>query len=318
MVQTLAEKPISDDLLQTSSAIQLVSEWITTSEFAALAGIEERTARAAAEACLNGRTWKSTAMKVRREGKSLRIYGPSLPEYLGDSWHKAYREGTRVKPPATFTLPAPATYSEKAVNAYRWQQWRLGLIAPALMAPKYSEDRGRALRDLVGTDLTKPNGKICRLSLAVLQDWVKKFEAEGEQALSPKAREEKDPRALVNRRWDRECPFPPERKAEIAQEIMGYVRSIWAEGAPGWSRVNQLASVKLFSLCREAGWNEATPQNCQLGRSFVEKAREYRLVAIKEKNAKLFADRYIPHIHRTRKDLKPGDDVVADVLSVVT
>lgn len=313
MSQTLPERQTGPDLLPTVCAIQLVSEWITTSQFAALAGIEERTARDAAAACLNGKTWKSTAMEVRREGRLLMIHGPSLPEYLRDIWHKAYEEGTRVKPPSTFTLPSPATYSEKVVNSYRWQQWRLHLIAPVLRAPKYSEERGKALRALVGKEFIKPNGKICRPSLATLQDWVKKVEEDGEQALARKAREEKEPRALVNRRWDRESPFPPERKAEIAQEIMVHVRSLWAEGAPGWNRVNQLASVKLFSLCRAAGWNEATPQNCQLGRSFVEKAREYRLIAIKEKNAKLYADRYVQYTHRTRKGMKPGDEVVADV-----
>ncbi len=313
MNQTLAERPTRSPLLATECVIQLVSEWITSGQLAALAGIDERSARRAAVICLNGKTWKSAAMEIRREGRALLIYAPSLPEDLRAIWHKAYCEGTRVKPPSTFTLPSPATYGEKLVESYRWQQWRLDLIAPALREPKYSEERGKALRALAGKEFTKPNGKICRPSLATLQAWVKRVEADGEQALARKAREEKEPRALVNRRWDRESPFPPEKKAEIAEEAMIYVRSLWAEGAPGWPRVNQLASVKLASLCRAAGWNEATPENCQLGRSFVEKWREYSLIAIKEKNAKLFADRYVQHIHRTRKDLNPGDDVIADV-----
>lgn len=299
--------------LESNGDKQLLFEWITTGQLAALAGIDERTARTAAADCLAGKTWKSTAMKVIREGKPLMIYGPSLPEYLRDIWHKAYEEGTRVKAPAAVALPSPATYSEKVVESYRWQQWRLDLIAPALKEPKYSEERGNALGALVGKQFTKPNGRIFCPSLATLQGWVKRFEEVGEQALTRKARKEQDPRVLVNRRWDKESPFPPEQKAEIAEEIGLEVRSLWASKAPGWARVNQLASVKLFSLCRDAGWNEATPENCQLGRSFVEKWREFGLIAIKETNAKLFSDRYVPHIHRTRKDLKPGDDVVADV-----
>lgn len=299
--------------LESSSVKQVISEWITTRQLAALAGIDERTARSVAAASLCGKAWKGAAMQVRREGKPLLIYAPSLPEDLRAIWHKSYEEGTRVKSPATLPLPSPAAYSKKLVESYLWQQWRLDLIAPALIEPKYSEDRGKALRALAGKEFTKPNGTTCRPSLATLHGWVKRFEEAGEQALARKERDEKAPRVLVNRRWDRECPLPHKKKAELSDEIALYVRSLWANGAPGWARVNQLASVKLFNLSRSAGWNEATPDNCQLGRPFVDKSSAAKLVAIKEKNAKLFYDRFVQHIHRTRKNLNPGDDVVADV-----
>lgn len=313
MSQVLSVKPakFTDDA--AFCITKELSEWITTSQLGTIAGIDRRNATAAATRCLNGKEWQGTVMTVRAEGRRLMVYAPSLPEKLRNIWHKSYTEATRVKSPSPVTLPSPKTYNEKAVVGYRWQQWRLGVIAPALMMPKYSEERGSALRAIVRRELIKPNGKTCRLSMATLQAWVQKYEAAGERSLAPKARDESAPRVLINRRWDRESPFPSDEKAEIAGELLVHVQSLWAGGAPGWPRVNQLGSVKLLHRCLEAGWKEATLEICQLGRPFVEKAREYSLVAIQEGNAKLFVDKFAPRIHRTRKGYKPGDIVIGDV-----
>jgi hypothetical protein len=52
---------------------------------------------------------------------------------------------------------------------------------------------------------------------------------------------------------------------------------------------------------------------CIVSRRFIEQQRKSGLIAISDKDAKYFFDRYIPRIRRSRGDLKPMEVVVGDV-----
>lgn len=290
-----------------------VSEWISTASFRELSGLSERTARRVLVACYSGGTWNNTALEVRYEGKALQVYGPSLPADLRDIWHKRYNAATAVQKPAPVTIPSPTKYSATIGDDYALLCWKLELIAAASQYPKGSRARGQALTDAANREHTKPDGKACTVGLSTLQAWLKTFEEEGEQGLHRKTRQESAPRVYISRDWDKACPLELTKKAEIAAHMSQHVASLWKEGAPGWPRVNQLAAPELLDTCRAAGWQDATLENCTPGRAFVEKMRSYSLVAIKEKNAKLFYDKYTPRIQRHRDGYKPGDIVIGDV-----
>lgn len=289
-------------------------EWMDTQELADLAGIHVRKARGAAANCYNGGTWRGVCLEVRYEGRSLMIHGPSLPHDLRDIWHERYKSSQETQKPEPVTLDSPDEHSTRVAENYALARWKLNLIAPALQLPKYSKGRGNAIKAIVGREFTQPNGKPFTPAISTLQAWLKAFEEGGEQALNRKEREKEDgPRVLISRDWDKNCPLSDEKKAEIAAHMCEHVKSLWGKGAPGWRRINQLASIELFEQCRAAGWKEAKLKDCEPGRSFVERFREWVLVAIKERNAKLFFDKHTPRIQRTRKGYKPGDIVIGDV-----
>lgn len=290
-----------------------VSEWIPTTEFAELSGLSERQARRTLVSCHSGGTWNGNALEVRYEGKALQVYATSLPPYLRDIWHTRYKIAAAVQKPEQLTLPSPDCYSRRIAEDYALERWKLELLAPALQHPRCSRERGAALRDAASREITKPNGKVWKPSISTLSGWIKRLEEGAEKALRRKARKENSPRVLISRAWDKVCPLAVEQKAGIAERMITHVKSLWANGAPGWKRVNQLASVELLEQCRAAGWAGASLDQCQPGRPFVEKFREFSLVALKEKNAKRFFDTQTPRIQRHRNGYKPGDIVIGDV-----
>lgn len=290
-----------------------VTEWIPTKTLSTLAGISERAARAAIVSCLSGGEWRGTQLQGRYEGKALQVFGPSLPADLRDIWRERYNATNTVQKPARITIPSPTKYSATIGDDYALLCWKIELLAAASQYPKGSRARGQALSEAASREHTKPDGKRCAIGLSTLQGWLKTLEEKGEQGLHRKTREEASPRVYISRAWDDACPLPLTKKAEIAAHMSQHVASLWKEGAPGWPRVNQLAAPELLDHSRAAGWNDATLENCTPGRAFVEKMRSYSLVAIKEKNAKLFYDKYTPRIQRHRNGYNPGDIVIGDV-----
>lgn len=309
----MATAALNSALQVTTDDAPLAFDWIPTSIFSELSGLSERQARRVLVDCKSGGTWKGTTLDVRYEGKALQIYAPSLPADLRDIWHKRYNAVSAVQKPAPVTIPSPAKYSATIGDDYALLCWKLELIAAASQYPKGSRARGHALKEAANKEHTKPDGQPCTVGLSTLHEWLKTFEEEGEQGLHRKPRQEAAPRVYISRAWDKLCPLPLTKKAEIAAYMSQRVASLWKEGAPGWPRVNQLAAPDLLDISRAAGWQGATLENCTPGRAFVEKMRDYRLVAIKEKNAKLFYDKYTPRIQRHRNGYNPGDIVIGDV-----
>lgn len=298
---------------QSTHETTVESEWISTKIFASLAGISGEAARKAISRSFQGLQWRGMLLQSRLQGRSLQVYGPSLPEDLRDIWHERYRSSHPVPEPGKLTLPSPEHYSTKIADDYALRRWKLDLLAAALQFPKFSKERGDALKAIAAKETTKPNGKPWTPAISTLEAWLKIIEEQGDQGLQRKPRQESNPRVLISRAWDTACPLPVDKKTEIAAHMATHVKSLWAEGAPGWKRVNQLASVELLEQCRRAGWQDATLKNCEPGRPFVEKFREFALVALKENNAKRFFDTQTPRIQRHRNGYMPGDIVIGDV-----
>ncbi len=152
--------------LSLPGAIQPIDEsWVAMEDLAEIASIGLRAAQGAALGCYNGGTWRGVRLKVRYVGKALQVYAPSLPADLRDIWHKRYKAGTAVKFPAPLDLPGADKYTARVAEDYALQCWKLDLIAPALQFPEGSRQRGAALRDIAGQEVTKPNdGGFCGFS----------------------------------------------------------------------------------------------------------------------------------------------------------
>jgi len=214
----------------------------------------------------------------------------------------------------SIVLSSPSLYNPRIVQAVAEQRWKLSILGPALAHPKNSKARGLALEEIARADHLAQDGNHKRLSARTLRNWLAEIDAGNLGGLARKLRTDKgEHRQNISRQWDEACPLSAEEKTEIADKLEKYVSSLWAAGAPSAKRIEQLSTSKLVELCHAAGWDQAAASSCRIGRHFVERYRGYSLVAIKERNAKLFMDEYIPRIQRNRSGLKPGDVVIGDV-----
>jgi hypothetical protein len=269
-----------EEALLPAEQTEPVSEWIGANELANLAGLTDRAIRKAVFSCLSGSTWRGVRLDVRYEGRALMIYAPSLPKDLRDIWHQRYRARHFAQVFQEIPLSVVSAYDAKLARRRLVQHWRLELISPALQCKKYSKERGHAIQAIAARTVTKPNGKPWKPTVSTLENWIKSFEEGPETALAPKVREEEPTRVLVSRAWDRICPLDPAQKAGLAERLATHVKSLWAEGAPGWRRVDDFAARKFLEDCRAAGWNGVTLDLCRPGRTFVERYREYAVIAI--------------------------------------
>lgn len=296
-------------------------DYLSTTEFAALAGISDRNARKAFLRCLDGKEWNGYALEVRRrDGKAYEVHAPSLPPDLFAKWLESrpmppvpVQATTPTQLPATLENQAKKMVPSKAWDEARWKRW---LIEDALAHPARSRERGSVIKDIAACEHTKPCGKIVRIAERTLFDWIRRCESDPIDptgALIRQRRHEKGPRVLISRRWDAECPLPAESKSSIKAEIETYIKNLWRSGSPGWPDVARLGQTQLKGLSHEAGWQGATLENCKLTRHFVERFDEYKLAHTARNDAKQLFNNHRPRIIRNSSLLLPMQMVVGDV-----
>jgi hypothetical protein len=299
-------------------------QWLNVKLFSELAGIDDRRGRNALSRATQNKTWNGTALAVRtvpsqggKSGERYEVYAPSLPPTLYAKWLAAQAAQPQPEAPAiTLTVsafqcdPTAAKRTEKAL-------WILGLIRPILGLPKNTAERAAAIADVLGRTHTRPDGKAVTVGKSQLYEWLNRYENELVDGLKPRQRADLGTRrVLITREWDAACPLEEGAQQAIAEALADYVRSLWASGAAGWRVIQQFANLKLEEMSRASGWNAPTMQlkpACMVTRAFVEQHRKSSLLAVADKDAKLFFDVHIPRIRRSRADLKPMDVVVGDV-----
>lgn len=317
----LALAPVLDGCqVDTITDTPCVSVWINTNEFATLAGITERGARKALIQCQSNGTWKGLPLTIRtvegaggQGGKALQVFVPSLPKNLRDIWHNLHPAALNPPTVEPIMLPAPESYDSRIGKEVAEGQWKLSVIAPALEFPKHSNGRGAVLADIAGKAHKTPDGKTVTYTVNTLREWLKKVEDGEAKTLARKRRKKGLRRVILTRAWDKAAPFPDPEKRRIAIEIENYTRDLWRSGAPGWKKIDIFASSQLWESSRAAGWEDVSLKVCEVGRHWVERHRAVGLVAIKEKDAKRFADDFQPRIIRNREGYKPMDVVIGDV-----
>lgn len=293
--------------------------WLKAAQVAELAGCSVQAIQKALLGATEGHSWNGAELEVRKQGRAYLVYAPSLPPHLYRKFYDANREALAPAPGAASATELPhkktATDPQWAAKQYRIAEWLAGIIAPALDFPRNSHGRGEVLRSLAEQTFIRPtDGKPLRIKEGTLRAYCRRFEEGGMHALMRKERKaEEKPRVLITRKWQKACPLPPTIREKLAQEIELHIRGLWAAGAPSRDKVREIASAELARRCREAGWDEATLKNCDVGQYLVESTQEMRRVAVYERDAKRFSDKLKPRIRRDRADLKPGQCIVGDV-----
>lgn len=288
---------------------------LSTTEFADLVGISERNARKALTRCLVGKEWNGHTLVVRKRGsKAYEVHAPSLPPDLFAKWL-----ATQPKSSAPVQEPdqLPATLENRhaklaAPESIEEAKWKRALIEPALAYPARSRARGSFIKDIAAREHTKPGGKSVRIAERTLFQWLERYESHGLQGLV-RQRPREEARALITKKWDAECPLPADSKSSIKAAIDTYIKSLWANANPGWPDVARFGQSELMRLSHEAGWQDASLENCKLTRHFVEKFESWRLVHTSKKDAKRLFDQHRPRIIRDHSLLLPMQEVVGDV-----
>lgn len=295
------------------------AQWVPVSVFCGLVGISRVKASAALRKCFSGGTWNGTALQVRKNGRAYEVHAASLPLPLYTKFRD--QNPDLFKPaqlPATTKTVTPDVDLSRIsllVSHRHEAEWKAEIIAPALKWPWKTPARAMVLRQLAEKDYIRPtDGKPVRFSATTLGKFCSAFEMGGIEALvrKPRAREEEH-RYLINKKWEKACPLELPVKTRIAEAVEQYVVDLWGNGAPSRDKVRNMASAKLFTLCREAGWADATLKACDVGQYLVERNQVYRNLAIRHRDAKRFSDKHKPRVARTRKGLAPGEAIVADV-----
>lgn len=300
--------------------------WLTATDLGELADISERNAREALKRCVEGGSWRGHQLQVRtvdtrggKAGKSYQVHAASLPFELAKRFRDTHADlfkAPEPNPANIRTMPEPVVHGELETLAKHVQlaKWKVAVIEPALIYPKKSRGRGETIRYLSRLSHTRPDGKVVTVGQLTLYKWIASYEEHGLNGLIRKPRVEKKPnRWILCRTWDTACPLPEPKMREISAIVHQHVKNLWAAGVPSRDKVEAMASTRLLELSREAGWADVTLEQCRVGRHVVEMHQRKRLIAIADKDAKRFSDRYKPRIKRTRKGLRPGDVIVGDV-----
>lgn len=301
------------------TAVISPSLWISSKSFQGLTGTSRAAVVKLLAKCFDGGTWNGTALQVRKNGRVYEVHAASLPLPLYTKFRDQHPDlfKSAQLPATTRTVTPDVDLSRISllVNHRHEAEWKAEIIAPALKWPWKTPARAMVLRQLAEKDYIRPtDGKPVSFSVKTLGKFCSDFEMGGVEALvrKPRAREEEH-RYLINKKWEKACPLELPVKTRIAEAVVQYVVDLWGNGAPSRDKVRHMASAKLFTLCREAGWADATLKACDVGQYVVERNQGYRDLAIRHRDAKRFSDKHKPRVARTREGFAPGEAIVADV-----
>ena len=296
------------------------SGWISSAELSNLAGISSRSARSALSKAAEGRSWRGAKLIVRsdagaggRSGRILKLNPHSLPTVLRNKWLKENPELGNNQVNIQVLETGVRANPERLKNS-KIQHWRLEIIQPALAYKKGTSARSDSVKKIAEKDHKTLSGKSKQVAESTLYNWLSAYEDNGIAGLAQKTRSNKGKSLVViSRKFDADCPLSLNEKLEVSDRLQRYVQSLWASGVPGWRKASRFSTSKLIEICKEYGWNDATESVCKVPRGFVENEREYSLVAIHDKDAKKFFDKFLPRIKRNRDGIKPQGVIVGDV-----
>ncbi|MEM6728927.1 MAG: hypothetical protein AAF618_10535, partial [Pseudomonadota bacterium] len=234
---------------------------------------------------------------------------------------------------ATLQVPGEAFQNSPKFDAdLELARWKHDVIRPALALPKGSTERSTLLLSLSKVERRFPDGKRKAVTKAALYNWIRAYEAEGLSGLIRKRRADNGgARQKITRAWD--CFFEPHiddaAASRVADELTGYIRSMWASGERGWRAISEKSTTRLIEISRDlrvvefdqldlgrcGDTNAAGTQFgiCCVNRRQVEKHRDYGLIAVKNKDNATFHDKFMPTIRRDYSALLPRQIVVGDV-----
>lgn len=278
------------------------SQWVSTSEFAQLAGISRQAAAKAVRLSLAGKRWRQNKLVVRRvhgrggrRGESYEISLHSFPYQLSIQT-KLVREPEHPRMRSTV----------QAIDDTARE--RLTVITPALELPRGSESRAIAV---AGAALH--SGRSGR----TLYRWIDQYETYGLRGLRrAKPSNAGQARVFVSREFDRSFRaenYEVNLLHELARRIQKSIKALWASRAEsaGSTEIRRLAEFLLQEDC-EALELRLPAGAFRLSRRYIERFAHFRVVNQRRNDRKTFDD-LKPRIRRDWTELKPMERVIADV-----
>ncbi len=296
----------------TAIAVQPQRDWLSVAQAAELLGVTVqaihkgiRRQRYTAEAlpCAQG----------GQGGQQWHIALNSLPDWAQAQWHDQFKplEGRSTPRETQAGLLLPSSVDAGKTKRVQIAQQRLEVIQPLLKLPPRSRGR-RAAASLI----CEHTGE----SVATLYRWEKAYRENGLEGLMPKKRgDEGQARVLVSAEFERllkGSQVPPEMIATLSEQMLQWVRGLWASGGKSERQVWLQATAKLGQHLADLGLEAAQVKavlKLKMPRKFISAERRYSLVAASARDAKLVYDQYLPSITRTRGHLLPGDLVFGDI-----
>ena len=334
----------SDNFLGTNIPTNLPLTYpqkhITSSDFAALANINISRAQAIFK---NGK-YKGSLLDLEavqsnagRGGKAYRLHVDSLPSELRAKYYLQFGIDIHAKKVAghetsTAKINEAMRFDPAYEAARKLAAWRLNIIRPILDHPYRSKGRMNVINAILADGVIDQNGHNKKIGKVTLYLWIKQYEENGLNGLMRKKRGDTEKkRVIVTRKWDYffKGYVSESIQHDIGDEIRGYIRSLWAAGASGWTAVSEQAATKLIELSDALAvpefrvLDQGNPRDkssartrfgvCNISRRFAEDERRYRLLAIKDKDNALYQDKYSASISRDYSAIKPREMIVGDV-----
>jgi hypothetical protein len=213
--------------------------------------------------------WRGNHLEVKtvestggQGGKALQVYVPSLPPTLRAAWMNRNSGALTAQIVPALALPAPAIIDQNIASRVAEREWKLAIIAPALVFKKGTKGRAETLRDIADRKHRDIHGKTVTYSIDTLRDWCALVEANDHGNLArPRRRDAGKRRNFVNRIWDKACPLPDTEKLRLADEIRAYLKGLWKECGKGEKKITSLGTTKLLELSLAAGWQGTSHSN---------------------------------------------------------
>lgn len=288
--------------------------WLSTVQFAEIAGIRRQVANRLLEAFTHrGKAdWHGYPLDVRtvhgrggRSGIQYQVKVSSLPLHLQE----------RLKA-IQMTDEAVSRLRLGANDARLERAWKYDIIAPAVAHPFRSPQRKTEIDKLDGTSRLDWTGQYRKLTKSTLYKWIEIYESEGIHGLAQKVRKDKgQKRVFVSKSWSDAVPFDDETKASIERDLKQYVRGLIA-GDGQFKQTLVLASEKLKAITSAYGYLPNDPgkddEVFRIPQAFVQAEAQFKAVARHRKDRKASEDNK-PRIRRTTAALQPMEVVVMDV-----
>lgn len=292
-----------------SEAVAAPARWISTQEFARLAGIDPRSA---ARICREAthKPWCEAALRIRRvkgrggrAGLRYEIRDDSLPNFLLDRLIAEQDVGkTATVDPAL----VPAQLRQRDHRA-REARRRRDILKPILLTAPGSAERFNAV-ELVSRETGA--------SPATLYRWLRAWQTAGLTGLAPSLRTRSSKALVVSRTCDaalREAGVSEEALNRLRDEVDHLIKATWASQLhiSGMREMARHIGKQIQLYCKaakfpikDAPW-EPSP-------SRMRQFRDFRVVGIQlyDKEA---VSRLMPRIRRTYEALAPMSVVFVDV-----
>lgn len=284
--------------------------YVDVGNLASLAEVSRQAIEKALKRIISGQVekWRGARLSIRtvrgrggRSGHRYEVLVSSLP--LDLQWRLKAAE----KAALGSLTPAEEGAAERA--------WWMDTLGPALAQLKHSRERGAEIKAIVSRPLTDWNGKPFQPSERMIQRQIEAYELHGYAGLGKFQRKDKGvKKVLISKRWDEAVTLDEDARERIAGELKGYIRGLYKKDVSA-KLIHALAADKLAKLTAKEdrrSLSDELKELCQVPRTFVEEEKQYRKVAILNKDRKTHEDAR-PRISRTRAGLAPMDIVYGDV-----